>query len=199
LHYLNRYGIAVLKVLSKFEIRRLCRVVNATPLARLGAPTPEEAGHVDICEVKEVGGDRVTVLRQESESKGAASKMATIVLRGATQNRLDDLERAIDDGVSVLKALLKDGRMLPGAGAAEMELSKRIEVYGNSLKGLVQHGVKAWAGAMEVVPRTIAESALGGREGNEVLSRLFARHETADGKGENWGVDVEVDFARFML
>lgn len=199
MHYLNRYGIAVLKVLSKFEIRRLCRVVNATPLARLGAPTPEEAGHVDICEVKEVGGDRVTVLRQESESKGAASKMATIVLRGATQNRLDDLERAIDDGVSVLKALLKDGRMLPGAGAAEMELSKRIEVYGNSLKGLVQHGVKAWAGAMEVVPRTIAESALGGREGNEVLSRLFARHETADGKGENWGVDVEVDFARFML
>ncbi|KAK7691960.1 hypothetical protein QCA50_005365 [Cerrena zonata] len=64
LHYLNRHNIAVLKVLSKFELRRLCRVVGATPLARLGAPTPEEAGQVDVFECIEVGGDRVTVLRQ---------------------------------------------------------------------------------------------------------------------------------------
>ncbi|OJA15597.1 hypothetical protein AZE42_13277, partial [Rhizopogon vesiculosus] len=47
LHYLNRFNIAVLKVLSKFELRRVARVVNATPLARMGAPTPEEAGYVD--------------------------------------------------------------------------------------------------------------------------------------------------------
>lgn len=194
MHYLNRYNIAVLKVLSKFDLRRLCRVANATPLARLGAPTAEEAGHVDVFEVTEIGGDRVTVLRQNSGEGPSASKTATIVLRGATQNRLDDLERAIDDGVSVLKALLKDGRMLPGAGATEMELSKRVEAYGNGLRGLAQHGVKAWASAMEVVPRTLAESALGGREGNEVLSRLFARHEAADGKGTNWGVDIEVCF-----
>ena len=46
LHYLNRMNIAVLKVLSKFDLRRLCRVVNATPLARMGAPTAEEAGQV---------------------------------------------------------------------------------------------------------------------------------------------------------
>ena len=67
LHFLNRFNIAVLKVLSKFELRRLCRVVNATPLARIGAPTPEEAGFVDVFETVEVGGDRVTVLRQLSE------------------------------------------------------------------------------------------------------------------------------------
>jgi T-complex protein 1 subunit theta len=48
LHYLNRSQILVLKVLSKFDLRRLCRVVQATPLARLGAPTPEEAGYVDV-------------------------------------------------------------------------------------------------------------------------------------------------------
>ncbi|KAJ3495592.1 hypothetical protein NLJ89_g10601 [Agrocybe chaxingu] len=63
LHYLNRFDIAVLKVLSKFELRRLCRVVNATPLARVGAPTPEEAGFVDVFETVEIGGDRVTVLQ----------------------------------------------------------------------------------------------------------------------------------------
>lgn len=199
LHYLNRMNIAVLKVLSKFELRRLCRVVNATPLARMGAPTAEEAGQVDVLETIEIGGDRVTVLRQlvdgdegfdPTDRNAEKTRTATIVLRGATSNHLDDLERAVDDGVNVIKALLKDGRLVPGAGATELELAKRIDTYGAGLVGLSQHGVRRWAAALEVVPRTIAENALGGSEGNEVVSRLWAKHESAG--GEAWGVDVEV-------
>ncbi len=198
LHYLNRYNIAVLKVLSKFDLRRASRVVNATPLARMGAPTPDEAGYVDVFETIEIGGDRVTVLRQLSDgdegfdpqSPGGRSRMATIVLRSATANHLDDLERAVDDGVNVIKSLMKDERLVPGAGASELELAKRIEVYGNSLKGLAQHAVKRYSMALEVVPRTLAENALGGAEGNEVLSRLWAKHEEEG--GATWGVDVEV-------
>lgn len=202
LHYLNRFDIAVLKVLSKFELRRLCRVVNATPLARLGAPTPEEAGFVDIFETIEVGGDRVTVLRQlilgddgfDPTTEGEKTRTATIVLRGATSNHLDDLERAIDDGVNVIKSLIKDPRLVPGAGSSELELAKRVDLYGSGLKGLSQHAVKKFASALEVVPRTLAENALGGAEGNEVLSRLWAKHEQKG--GESWGVDVEVSFLR---
>ena len=200
LHYLNRFDIAVLKVLSKFELRRLCRVVNATPLARLGAPTPEEAGFVDVFETIEVGGDRVTVLRQlilgddgfDPTTEGEKTRTATIVLRGATSNHLDDLERAIDDGVNVIKSLIKDPRLVPGAGSSELELAKRVDLYGSGLKGLSQHAVKKFASALEVVPRTLAENALGGAEGNEVLSRLWAKHEQKG--GESWGVDVEVSF-----
>jgi len=197
LHYLNRFNIAVLKVLSKFELRRLCRVVNATPLARMGAPTPEEAGFVDVYETIEVGGDRVTVLRQLQEGEegydgeAAKTRTATIVLRGATSNRLDDLERAVDDGANVIKSLLKDPRLVPGAGAAELELGKRVEGYGSGLKGLAQHAVKRYAMALEVIPRTLAENAMGGAHGNEVLSRLWAKHEEKG--GEAWGVDVEVE------
>ncbi|TFK50907.1 T-complex protein 1 [Heliocybe sulcata] len=190
MHYLNRFDIAVLKVLSKFDLRRLCRVVNATPLARIGAPTPEEAGFVDVFESVEVGGDRVTVLRQE-EGGEEKTRTATIVLRGATQNHLDDLERAIDDGVNVIKSLMKDQKLVPGAGATELELAKRIEVYGSGLKGLSQHAVRRYASALEVVPRTLAENAFGAAEGNEVLSRLWAKHEEKD--GEAWGVDVEAE------
>jgi len=196
MHYLNRFNIAVLKVLSKFDLRRLSRVVNAKPLARLGAPMAEEAGYVDIFETMEIGGDRVTVLRQlvEGEAgfvkgRGERSRTSTIVLRGATSNRLDDLERAIDDGVNVLKALLKDGRLVPGAGASELELAKRVDNYGSGLKGLSQHAVKRYAQALEVVPRTLAENALGTMEGNEVLSRLWAKHGTPDDL--DWGVDIE--------
>jgi len=197
LHYLNRFNIAVLKVLSKFELRRLCRVVNATPLARMGAPTPEEAGFVDVYETIEVGGDRVTVLRQLQDGdegydgQAAKTRTATIVLRGATSNHLDDLERAVDDGVNVIKSLLKDARLVPGAGAAELELAKRVEAYGSGLKGLAQHAVKRYASALEVIPRTLAENAMGGAEGNEVLSRLWAKHEQKG--GEAWGVDVETE------
>ena len=173
LHYLNRFGILVLKVLSKFELRRLCRVVGATPLARLGAPMPDEMGSVDVVETLEIGGDRVTVFRQESEK----TRTATLVLRGATQNRLDDIERAIDDGVNVFKAITRDSRLVPGAGAAEMQLVERVTAFGERTPGLPQYAIKAYAQAFEVVPRTLAESA--GLDASAVLARLYTAHHKA--------------------
>ena len=173
LHYLNRFGILVIKVLSKFELRRLCRVVGATPLARLGAPMPDEMGKVDIVETLEIGGDRVTVFRQEND----ATRTATLVIRGATQNHLDDVERAIDDGVNVIKAITRDPRLLPGAGATEMQLVERISAYGEKTPELSQHAIRKYAEAFEVIPRTLAESA--GLDATEVLARLYARHHKA--------------------
>ncbi|KAL8927563.1 MAG: hypothetical protein Q9208_002369 [Pyrenodesmia sp. 3 TL-2023] len=173
LHYLNRFGMLVIKVLSKFELRRLCRVVGATPLARLGAPMPDEMGKVDIVETLEIGGDRVTVFRQEND----ATRTATLVIRGATQNHLDDVERAIDDGVNVVKAVTRDPRLLPGAGATEMQLVERISAYGEKTPELSQHAIRKYAEAFEVIPRTLAESA--GLDATEVLARLYARHHKA--------------------
>ncbi|KAL8837438.1 MAG: hypothetical protein Q9170_002523 [Blastenia crenularia] len=173
LHYLNRFGILVIKILSKFELRRLCRVVGATPLARLGAPMPDEMGKVDIVETLEIGGDRVTVFRQEND----ATRTATLVIRGATQNHLDDVERAIDDGVNVIKAVTRDPRLLPGAGATEMQLVERISAYGEKTPELSQHAIRKYAEAFEVIPRTLAESA--GLDATEVLARLYARHHKA--------------------
>ena len=182
LHYLNRMGIAVIKVLSKFDLRRLCRVVGATPLARLGAPTPEEAGMVDVFETIEIGGDRVTVLRQEDER----TRTSTIVLRGATANYLDDLERTLDDGINTVRILLRDGRLVPGAGAAEIELASRISTFGGKTAGLAQHSIRRWAEAMEVVPRTLAENA--GLNAEDVVSALYKAH--ADGETDA-GVDID--------
>jgi T-complex protein 1 subunit theta len=184
MHYLDRYGILVIKILSKFELRRICRVVGATPLARLGAPMPDEMGSIDVVETLEIGGDRVTVFRQENE----ATRTATLVLRGATQNHLDDVERAVDDGVNVVKAITKDPRLVPGAGATELALVERIQAVAEKTQGLPQYSIKKFGEAFEVVPRTIAESA--GLDATEVLSRLYAAHS----KKDNWttGVDIEV-------
>ncbi|KAJ9667016.1 T-complex protein 1 subunit theta [Coniosporium apollinis] len=189
MHYLNRYGILVIKILSKFELRRLCRVVGATPLARLGAPMPDEMGIVDVVETLEIGGDRVTVFRQENET----TRTATLVLRGATQNHLDDIERAVDDGVNVVKAITRNPNLVPGAGATEMQLVERITAFGEKTPGLMQYAIKKYAEAFEVIPRTLAESA--GLDATEVLSRLYTAHAAQKSrKGEkNWctGVDIE--------
>ncbi|KAI9826400.1 MAG: T-complex protein 1 subunit theta [Thelocarpon impressellum] len=183
LHYLNRFGILVIKVLSKFELRRLCRVVGATPLARLGAPMPDEMGGVDVVETLEIGGDRVTVFRQEND----VTKTATLVIRGATQNQLDDVERAVDDGVNVVKAITRDARLVPGAGATEMQLVERIGAFGDRTAGLPQYAIRKYGEAFEVIPRTLAESA--GLDATEVLSSLYTAHQRRD----DWstGVDVE--------
>ena len=173
-HYLNRAGVLVLKCPSKFELRRLCRVVGATPLARLGAPMPDEMGSVDIVETLEIGGDRVTVLRQENET----TRTATLVLRGATQNQLDDVERAVDDAVNAVKAVTRDGRLVPGAGAAEMCLVERVGAFADRTPGLAQYAIRKFAEAFEVVPRLLAESA--GLDATEVLARLYTAHSKSN-------------------
>lgn len=185
LHYLNRFGIMAVKVLSKFDIRRLCRVVGATALARLGAPMAEEMGYCDVVETVEIGSDRVTVFRQEEKDK---SRTTTVVIRGATQNHMDDIERAIDDGVNVIKAATKDNRLLAGAGAVEMQLNKRLQAVASKTPGLNQHAIKKFAEALEVVPRTLCENA--GMDATAVLSRLYAAHYQ-EGDAGYTGVDVE--------
>ena len=187
LHYLNRYSILVVKILSKFELRRLCRVVGATPLARLGAPMPDEMGKVDVVETLEIGGDRVTVFRQEND----ATRTATLVIRGATQNHLDDIERAIDDGVNVVKAITRDARLLPGAGATEMQLIERVSAFGDKTPELSQYSIKKYAEAFEVVPRTLAESA--GLDATDVLARLYRAHHRPLSKKKNKQDEDEED------
>ncbi|KAI8815939.1 chaperonin Cpn60/TCP-1 family [Fimicolochytrium jonesii] len=182
LHFANRYNILVVKILSKFDLRRLCRVTGATALTRMGAPMAEEMGYCEVVETVEIGSDRCTVFRQEEE----ATKTATIVIRGGTQNAIDDIERAIDDGVNVIKAVAKDNRVLAGAGAAEIELARQLQAIAEKTPGLNQYGIKKFAEALEVIPRTLSENA--GLDATEVISKLYAAH--AQGKSA-MGVDIE--------
>jgi T-complex protein 1 subunit theta len=140
-------------------------------------------GQIDVVETTEIGGDRVTVFRQEDAN--AVTRTATIVLRGATQNHLEDVERAIDDGVNVVKAITKDPRLVPGAGATEIQLVERISAFADKTPGLPQYAIRKYAEAFEVIPRTLAESA--GLDATEVLSRLYTAHHRSASEESSGG------------
>uniref|UniRef100_A0A452QGC8 T-complex protein 1 subunit theta n=1 Tax=Ursus americanus TaxID=9643 RepID=A0A452QGC8_URSAM len=103
LHYANKYNIMLVRLNSKWDLRRLCKTVGATALPRLTAPVLEEMGHCDNVYLSEVGDTQVVVFKHEKED-GAIS---TIVLRGSTDNLMDDIERAVDDGVNTFKVLTR--------------------------------------------------------------------------------------------
>ncbi|CEG37195.1 t-complex protein theta subunit [Plasmopara halstedii] len=182
LHFLEKYNLMTIKIQSKWELRRLCRAVNANALVRLGAPTPDEMGFCDSVLVKEIGGKKVTVFQQDEED----AKIATIVLRASTDNVLNDIERAIDDGVNCVKSVCRDGRFVSGAGSTEIELSRQIKNFGEATPGLDQYAIKKFGEAIEVVPRILAENS--GQMATEVLSSLYAAHAAGN---VNAGVDVD--------
>uniref|UniRef100_A0AAZ3Q5D2 T-complex protein 1 subunit theta n=1 Tax=Oncorhynchus tshawytscha TaxID=74940 RepID=A0AAZ3Q5D2_ONCTS len=182
LHYANKYQLMVVRLNSKWDLRRLCKTVGAVALPRLTPPTPEEMGHCDSVYLDEVGDTQVVVFKHEKED-GAIS---TLVIRGSTDNRMDDIERAIDDGVNTFKVLVRDKRLVPGAGATEIELARQITSYGESCPGLEQYAIKKFAEAFEAVPRALAENS--GIKGNELISKLYAVHHEGN---KNMGFDIE--------
>ena len=181
LHFFERYQIMVVKCPSKFDLRRVANVVNATPVLKLVAPTPDQLGFAEVAYTEEIGSDRVTIVRNDQ-----GSSVSTVLIRGSTQNILDDFERAIDDGVNVYKAMAKDGRFVAGAGACEIELGQRLNNYADSTKTLHQYAMKKYAEAFEVIPRILTENA--GFRATETLPHLYAAHQ----KGEkDAGLDIE--------
>lgn len=101
---------------------------------------------------------------------------------------MDDFERAIEDGVNVYKAMTRDLRFVPGGGATEIELAKRIQSYGESTPGVVQYAIKKYGESMEIIPRTLAENS--GHDAIKVLSELYAAHQNKE-NGIHMGLDVE--------
>jgi T-complex protein 1 subunit theta len=183
MHFIERYKMMAVKTPSKFELRRICKAVGATPLVRLGAPTAEELGFCDSVSVEEIGSTKVTLFRQIS---GEKSGISTIVVRASTQNTLDDIERAIDDGVNVYKGLVKDPRFLPGAGATEIELSHQLQLFADSTPGLIQYSIKKYGQSFEVIPRSLSENS--GLKAIDIIASLYASHS----KGQiSDGINIE--------
>ncbi|KAJ6633825.1 T-complex protein 1 subunit theta [Pseudolycoriella hygida] len=183
LHYCNKYGMMAVRLNSKFDLRRLSKAVNGIVLPRLTPPNQEELGYCDSVVVEELGDTGIVAFRNESKNR-----IATIVIRGATDNFMDDIERAINDGVNTFKTLTKDGRIVVGAGAVEMYLATQLGEYADTLPGLDQYAVRKFASALEVFPKSLADNS--GVNGSQVVDKLYSAHKSGSTQ-DGFDIDSE--------
>ncbi|KAK9128454.1 hypothetical protein Syun_017251 [Stephania yunnanensis] len=176
LHFCERYKLMVLKISSKFELRRFCRTTGSVAMLKLSKPNPDDLGYADSVSVEEVGGILVTIVKNEE----GGNSISTLVLRASTDSILDDLERAVDDGVNTYKALCRDSRIVPGAAATEIELARRLKEFSFKETGLDQYAITKFAESFEMVPKTLAENA--GLNSMEIISSLYAEHAAGNSK-----------------
>jgi T-complex protein 1 subunit theta len=190
LHFIERHGLMAIKVPSKFDLRRLCAAIGATQLAKMQVPTLEDLGKCDTVDMTELGGKNIVVFEQ---TKGD-SRLSTIVIRGSTQNQMDNIERALDDGVNVFKVLTKDPSLVAGGGAFEMEMYKELLTIAETTPGLDQYVFVEYAKAFSVVVTTLAE--VSGHNGTEAVVAVDAAHQ--QGKS-TYGLDLDANTPKDMV
>jgi T-complex protein 1 subunit theta len=184
LHYVDKYKMTAVRLMSKFDLKRICRSIGATALLKLRPPTQDEMGRCDEVKVDEIGDTPVVVFKM-AERK---SKIATVVVRGSTDNIMDDVERAIDDGINVYKMLTRDSKLVAGAGAVELDLDRQVSQFARTLPGLEQYSVAKYAESLRSVAVAIAENA--GIKSSEAATVLTAAH----GNGDKYaGINIECD------
>ena len=193
IHFADKYGIVLFRIMSKFELKRIAKALGASLLVRLGAPTKEEMGHADKIYLDEISSQKCIVIERNSED----NKLCTIVLRGSTYNMLDNIERIIEDGVSTFKSACRDPFFVPGAGAIEMFLSNGIKEFGKTVTSLDQYAIAKFGEAFEVVPRTLAENS--GLNVNEVIANLIRKSHEDPHNGINIKVRNYINYSLFYF
>merc|ERR1712226_1491320 len=190
LHFCNKYKIMVLRLMSKWDLRRLCKTVGSICLPKLQPPSKEELGYCQKVHLDCIGEQQVVIFDKGTDS----SSMSTVLIRGATDNILDDIERAVDDGVNNFKILSKkpeNAEYVAGAGAVEMAIATRLTAFGQKIEGLEQYSVETFAHAFENFPRALADNS--GLPAQEVISLLYNAH--GEGKPATMGVNIESNVA----
>ncbi|MDD5499482.1 MAG: thermosome subunit alpha [Candidatus Nanoarchaeia archaeon] len=181
-YMLSRKGIFASRRVKRSDMEKLAKATAGKIVNKIEEAEQKDLGFAGIVEQKKIGGEEMTFVE-----KCKHPKSVTILLRGGTEHVIDEIERAVIDAAGDVISVIKDGgKIIAGGGSAEMELSKQLMKYSNTLSGREQMAIKSYALAMEVIPRTLAENA--GIDALDVLTSLKTRHDTKDGK--DFGLNV---------
>jgi thermosome len=179
-HYLAKAGILAVRRLKKSDIENLARATGANIVNSIDAITPKDLGAAGLVEERKVSGDEMIYI-----SKCKDPKAVSIIVRGGTEHVVDELERAIHDALMVVSVVVEGKKIVAGGGAPETELSLQLRRYASQEGGRVQLAIEAFASALEVIPRSLAENS--GLDPIDMLVAIRAAHEA--GK-KNFGLDV---------
>jgi archaeal chaperonin len=169
-HYLAKAGLFATRRVKKSDMEKLARATGATLVSSIDAISKDELGKAGLVEERKVGGEEMTFVEQCKNPKAVS-----IIIKGGTEHVVDELERAIHDALRVVGVVVEDKKVVAGGGAVETELSLRLREYGATVGGRAQLAIEAFASALEVIPRTLAENA--GLDPIDMLVEIRAAHE----------------------
>ena len=132
--------------------------------------TKDDLGFSGIVEEKKIAGEQMIFVRECKNPKAVS-----ILIRGGTEHVVDEMERSLEDALGSLVSALEVGKVVAGGGAPEETVWKELRVFSNSFSGREQLAILAFAEAMEVIPKTLAENA--GLDPIDVLVEIRSAHE----------------------
>jgi thermosome len=174
-HYLAKHGILAARRVKKSDMEKLAKATGARIVSNLNELSKDDLGEAGLVEERKIAKDEMIFVENCKHPKAI-----TVLLRGGTEHVVEDLERSMHDAISVVAAVIKDGRIIAGGGAGEIELARRLSEYADEVGGREQLAIKAFADALEIIPRSLAENA--GIDPIDILVELRSRHTKGDGR-----------------
>lgn len=166
------------------DLQRVAEATGAKIQTTVNKLEPAKAlGKCERFEECQIGAERYNLFTGCPEAH-----TATIILRGGSDQFLDEAERSLHDAIMIVRRALKNPSIVPGGGAIDMEVAKRLRDHAKGIAGKSQLFITAFARALEVIPRQLADNS--GFDATDVLNRLRQAHAAEDGSGERMGINV---------
>ena len=179
-HYMAKEGMFAIRRAKKSDMEALSKATSGKIVTNLDDLTGEDLGNAEKVEEKKIGESEMTFITGCPEAKSVS-----VLLRGGTEHVVDEIRRAFDDAVGVVSVAWEDGAVLTGGGSVLAALSRDLRTFAETVGGREQMAIEAFASALEIIPRTLAENA--GLDPVTTLIELRKAH--ADGQS-NAGINV---------
>jgi thermosome len=174
-HFLAKEGITAARRVKQSDMEKLARATSGRIITDLDDLGSADLGLAGMVEERKVGEDKMIFVEKCKDPRSVA-----ILIHAGLERMVDEAERAMTDALSVVSDVVENNRIVAGGGAVEVEVAKDLRSYATKVGGREQLAVEAFADAVEIVPKTLAENA--GLEAIDVIVDLRAAHEKADGK-----------------
>jgi len=153
-HYLAKKGIFAIRRAKKSDMEALSKATGAQIITNIEDISPDDLGNAARIEEKKIGESDMTFITGCPEAKSVS-----VLLRGGTEHVVDEIRRAFDDAVGVVSVAWEDGAVLTGGGSVLASISRELRSYAETVGGREQMAIEAFSGALEIIPRTLAENA----------------------------------------
>jgi len=182
-NFLAKENIITIRRVKKSDMEKLAKATNAKIINNLFEINANDLGKAGKVEEKKIGDDNMIFV-----SECADPKAVSILIRAGIEHVVDEAERMLHDALSVVKAVIESPYILPGGGASEIELAKRLRAYARTIGGREQLAIEIYANALEIIPKTLVENA--GYNPVDLIVELRSKHESEDGKSSGINIDT---------